>query len=283
MISSEELRTKSEELWCSPYGSQLIKSQVAKLIQCSTLTNKLLRRQIELEMTNEQTILVCNSSITYGRNKMFSLIKREFWDNAGLIALLVAVIVILLLPFASNYYDLSNHNSNDVRDDFVRFSLFLSNMIPILMIGFAQFQWKLDESAKISSFHLSLPVTRGQLYAAKIVVGIFTVLLTTIPMWLFMVHYNAKVLALANIEPLIANKAYFIITLMGLAAYSCSLLISISNISKLLRCIYFVICYLTLLFIVIYNGLHIDTGLMLVVLSGVSLALCYNKYMVKAL
>ena len=215
---------------------------------------------------------------------MFTLIKREFRDNLPLIAAITILVCIVLVPFYANYYN-SNRlpSTNDFQNDIIDFTTFLGNMLPILLIIFGIFQVHLDKHAKISAFHLSLPVTRKQLFTAKAIVGLLAVICIVLPAWLLMIKVNGTFIKIAQLNPFEIHKAFMIIFLMSLTAYSNSLLICMSKIGNFTKLFFIVLCQLLVIFLVIYNGLKANTATALTIWSICAIAISCNKFTIKPL
>jgi hypothetical protein len=151
---------------------------------------------------------------------MFTLIKREIEDHiayfigAGIISGLLIVLSTLL----------AFHNYDSPNAPVLSIGLWIPVII-VLIIGLAGMgvsQMYTDRNRRISAFLCGLPVTRGQILAARIVTGILAILTFLVPLTI-----TAVVLLRLFAPPVPIHSGYsgfifdiFIVTfLMGFACY----------------------------------------------------------------
>jgi hypothetical protein len=109
---------------------------------------------------------------------MFTLIKREIEDHlvyligAGIVSAILAVLSILIV----------------FEDNPVAPGVFFFPLIPVAIVvmvglcGMGVSQMYTDRNRRVSAFLCGLPVTRGQILAAKIVTGILAILTFFVPL-----------------------------------------------------------------------------------------------------
>lgn len=130
---------------------------------------------------------------------MFTLIKREIEDHIAYFigaAILSGILIILSILAISGY---------KASEPIVFVGLWISAII-VLMIGLPGMgvsQMYTDRTRRISAFLCGLPVTRGQILAAKIVAGILAILTFFVPLTI-----TAVVLLRLFVPPVLIYSVY---------------------------------------------------------------------------
>jgi hypothetical protein len=149
---------------------------------------------------------------------MFTLIKREIEDHIAYFigAAVISGILIFLSILAIS--------ANEASEPVVFVGLWIPAII-VLIIGLAGMgvsQMYTDRNRRISAFLCGLPVTRGQILAARIITGILAILIFLVP-----VTITAVVLLRLFAPPVPIHSGYsgfifdifIVIFLMGFACY----------------------------------------------------------------
>ena len=149
---------------------------------------------------------------------MFTLIKREIEDHIAYFigaAILSGILIVLSILAIS---------ANEASEPVVFVGLWISAIIVLIigLTGMGVSQVYTDKSRRISAFLSTLPITRGQILAARIVTGILAILIFLVP-----VTITAVVLLRLFASPVLIYSEYsgfifdiFIVTfLMSFACY----------------------------------------------------------------
>jgi hypothetical protein len=110
--------------------------------------------------------------------KMLTLIKREIYDNIAYFVGAFVLSMILIICIVSAAY-----HSDDESAPIFAIALSIP-VIVILIIGFTSMgvsQMYIDRNRKISTFLLTLPVTRGRILTARLIAGILAILTLFLP------------------------------------------------------------------------------------------------------
>ncbi len=147
---------------------------------------------------------------------MFTLIKRELTDSIiPIIQAAVATGIILALIF---FYNSTEQKPVEKAISLTAFLLFL-NML-VLYVA-ASFQIRSDRNKKIFSFLSTLPTTRNQIFLAKIIAAVISILTIIIPVAvtaLILIKKSVPAPVFSAYQPIIL-KVSAIIFLMYLAIY----------------------------------------------------------------
>ena len=204
---------------------------------------------------------------------MFTLIKREIEDNIAYFlgaAFLSGILIVLSILAVS---------ANEASEPIVFVGLWVPVII-VLILGSPAMgvtQMYMDRTRRISAFLSGLPVTRGQILAARIVAGILAILTLLVPLTITaVVLYRLFAPPVLMYSGLISN--IFIVTfLMSLACYCLGLLTGWTS-SKVTPTLggLTLTCILVTLILVKGFGLHIVVILLLFITA--SLVCTWHKF-----
>jgi ABC-type transport system involved in multi-copper enzyme maturation permease subunit len=106
---------------------------------------------------------------------MFTLIKREIEDHKIHFVMAFVMSIIFSIPIIAQLYRPENKDILPLLFPV----LTILTIIGICSLGASQMN--IDKTRKISAFLLTLPVTRSQIFAARVLTGIFALLVLLIP------------------------------------------------------------------------------------------------------
>jgi len=208
---------------------------------------------------------------------MFALIKREIQDHIAYFigaVIFSAILIALLIP--------AMYETIDFEVVFIGLSL---PVIVVLIIGCAEMgvtQMYVDRTRRISAFVSTLPVTRGQILAARIIAGILAILMVLLPLTVTAVVFRRLLLPPIPIYSGLIFDISVVAFLTGFACYCLGLQTgwTSSKITPTLGAL-LLTCVLVSLIPVKGFGLHIKAILVLFIVS--SLIRIWRKFMPTAL
>jgi hypothetical protein len=146
---------------------------------------------------------------------MFILIKREIEDHliyfigAGIVSAILAVLSILVV-----------FEDAPVAPDFFVFPLIPAAIVVMVgLCGMGVSQMYTDRSRRISAFLSTLPVTRDQLLAARIITGILAILTFLMPLTITAVVLHSLFSPPIPMYPGLIFDLFIVIFLMSIACY----------------------------------------------------------------
>jgi hypothetical protein len=146
---------------------------------------------------------------------MFTLLKREIQDHlvyflaAAIFAAALAVVVVVIAY---------NFNGDDVPQMAIALMMATSVIVPLGFVAMGVSQMRIDRTNKASFFLTTLPVTRCNILAVRIITGILAILVLIVPILITAVF----VLKLfARDYPLYTGFVFEIFTTIFLVGFAC--------------------------------------------------------------
>lgn len=211
---------------------------------------------------------------------MFTLIKREVEDHiVYFTAAIVFSLVISLMMILSSY------NKGGSEEFGVVFSLFYFLLSAVVIIGLCALgtsQMYTDRNRKISAFLSTLPVSRNQILAARIITGLLAVLvLLAAPAITTKILLRSLSAEKAMIEQL-SLDIFSMLFLAGFGIYCTGLMCGFSS-SKIVPTLGSLVLSVVLLTIIIIKGPGTEAGLILSVYITSCLVYTWRRFNTTAL
>ncbi len=205
---------------------------------------------------------------------MLTLIKREIRDH--LVYFFVAVILAVTLV---GILTVSAYNF-DQRESQIYLTLMIPGVI-LLVIGAAGMgvsQMYIDKNRKISAFLTSQPVTRGRIFAARVIMGVLVILTVLVPAAIAAATLNSLLGPPIPAYGKLIADIFTTVFLMALACYSMGLLTGWTT-SKLTPSFGGLGLTVLLVLMIIIKGFGLQIQLLLVLIIAAALTRTWRKYM----
>jgi len=205
---------------------------------------------------------------------MLALIKREIRDHIlYFLAAIVfsAILVGLQTVWAYNFYaELTS----------IYFGMITVPTVTILVLGLAGMgvsQMYTDKNRKISAFLTSMPVTRGHIFAAKVVTGLLVILIVLGPAVIAVVTLNSILGPPIPAYGKLITDIFTTVFLTAIACYSLGLLTGWTTSRVIPSCSGLGLTALLVTMIII-KGFGLEIQLLLVLIIAASLTRTWRKF-----
>jgi hypothetical protein len=217
---------------------------------------------------------------------MFALIKREIEDNIPIFAISVLVAAIFT---GTIIYSVTTRQAHQVSPRGISNTMVVALIfhLPICLFSIAAAmgaaQMYLDKNKKISAFLSTLTTTRRRIFVAKIIAGVFGILLAIVPIALT----NAVLLQIFHVAPVSHMYMSFFARLflfLFLASFTCyafglQMGCSPNRFRPILGTLGAVILLAVPASVLIIKGLGVQSAVILLVLTFASLTRTWNTFM----
>ncbi len=205
---------------------------------------------------------------------MLTLIKREIRDH--LVYFFVAVILAVTLV---GILTVSAYNF-DQRESQIYLTLMIPGVILLVLgaAGMGVSQMYIDKNRKISAFLTSQPVTRGRIFAARVIMGVLVILTVLAPAAIATATLNSLLGPPIPAYGKLLTDIFTTVFLMALACYSMGLLTGWTT-SKLTPSFGGLGLTVLLVLMIIIKGFGLQIQLLLVLIIAAALTRTWRKYM----
>jgi len=206
---------------------------------------------------------------------MLTLLRREIEDNLAFFigaALFSAIIVLTIISL-----------SYGAEGAVIPALLFAT--LPIVVLGFSAMgasQMRVDASRKVSAFLVTLPVSRVQIFIARIVTGLITILIVFVPAAVTISFFISQELPF---YPLLSGVLFRIFLLIFLGAFACYCLgLQAGQFSnKVVVYCTAMLIPITIILLVVVKGFYYQGIVILLLLIVASLTRSLQKFISSAL
>ncbi|UCG56689.1 MAG: ABC transporter permease subunit [Phycisphaerales bacterium] len=203
------------------------------------------------------------------------LLKREIEDHFVDFLVAVGVTALLIILAVSAAY-------RGEEGEIPVYSGVLSlPLIVLLIVGFSGIggnQMYADRTRKTSAFLSTLPTTRGQILAAKIIMGVLAVLIVIVPLYVTAEVLWRRVMPAMPVHSGLVFNVFAVVFLMCFACYCLGLLIGRTS-NRAILTLGSILLTFVLAPLIVVKGFGYQANIILVLFIGASLVRTWRKFM----